>query len=111
MKIKNKGPPAVPIGRRGGQPPASAEIWEMGKIRKIRKIKKINQKLKILAICGAEAPLEAAGDIHMVISGPFVWPAARRRGIGKLIKLIKLKIKVTVQCSESSSGHSGKKEN
>ena len=56
--------------------------------------------MKILAICGAEAPLEAAGDIHMVISGPFVWPAARRRGIGKLIKLIKLKINGNIRMSE-----------
>ena len=34
-KIKDIGPPAVSIRRRGGQPPASAEIREMGKLEKI----------------------------------------------------------------------------
>ena len=34
-EIKIVGPPAVSIRRRGGQPPASAEIRGMGKLGKL----------------------------------------------------------------------------
>ena len=76
------------IRRRGGQPPASAEIGEMGELE-IRKLKN-EPKLKTWAICGAEAPLEAAGDIQY---GEFrairvaSRPQARNWKINKKIKI------------------------